>query len=82
MTSYSMSNFVSPSLERILQQNAENKRKFQQRLGQRLDATLIGTSNMDTSRMNKDLMAVTQEMTKLLRKSSRVSEIEKTKVKQ
>ena len=33
MTCYSMSNFVSPSLERILQQNAENKRKFQEMLG-------------------------------------------------
>ena len=38
--------------------------------GERIDATLIGTSDIDTSLMNKDLVAVTQDLAKLLEKSS------------
>lgn len=60
----------SPTLESILQKNANNKKRFEKMLGQRLDATLIGTSDIDTSLMNKDLTAVTNDLAKLLRQSS------------
>ena len=42
---------------------------------------MIGTSDIDTSLMNKDLMAVTEDLAKLLEKFSQVSELEKAKVK-
>lgn len=52
--------------------------KFEKSYGQRLDATLVGTSDMD--KMNKDLMAVTADLASLLKKSQKVSEIEKNKL--
>ena len=52
--------------------------KFEKSYGQRLDATLVGTSDMD--KMNKDLMAVTADLASLLKKSKKVSEIEQNKV--
>ena len=55
-------------------------RLFEQGYGQRLDATLIGTSNIDTSKMNKDLNAVTEDLQNLLKKSNQMAEEEKDKV--
>jgi hypothetical protein len=58
---------------------AKNK-KFEKVYGQRLEATLIGTDDIDTSVLNADLMAVTKDLANLLKKSRKVSEREKSKV--
>ena len=45
-----------------------------------MEATLIGTSDIDTSNMNKDLMAVEEDLHNLIKKSNKLSEMEKSKV--
>ena len=62
-----------------MSQLAKNK-KFEKVYGQRLEATLIGTDDIDTSVLNADLMAVTKDLANLLKKSRKVSEREKSKV--
>lgn len=49
-------------------------------LEQRLDKTLIGSDDIDTSNMNRDLADVTNELANLLKQSKEVAEKEKTKI--
>ena len=56
------------------------KRTFDKQYGQRLDATLIGNSEIDTSQMNKDLLLIEQDLASLLKKSQIIGDQEKSKV--
>lgn len=66
--------------EEIVGQTEELKEADNKSLSQRLDKTLIGSDDMDTSNMNKDLMDVTSELAKMLKQSKDFAEKEKTKV--
>ena len=57
-----------------------DKEFLQKNLKGRIDKTLIGEDDIDTSNRNRDLMEVTNDLEKLLRKSQEVSDKEKTKV--
>ena len=57
-----------------------DKEFLQKNLKGRIDKTLIGEDDIDTSNKNRDLMEVTNDLEKLLRKSQEVSDKEKTKV--
>ena len=54
--------------------------KFEKLYGQRLDATLIGTDEIDLSDLNKDLMSVQNDLANMLKMSQKLSEKEKSKV--
>ena len=57
--------------------DSKTRNKFEKSYGQRLEATLVGTSDIDN--MNKDLVDVTKDLASLLRKSKQVAEQEKSK---
>ena len=52
--------------------DSKTRNKFEKSYGQRLEATLVGTSDIDN--MNKDLVDVTKDLASLLRKSKQVAE--------
>ena len=60
--------------------NIDRNKKFEALYGQRLEATLIGSDEIDLSHLNKDLMSVQNDLANLLKMSQKVSEKEKSKV--
>ena len=55
--------------------SAHKRLQFQQYFGEKIDSTLIGVDEMDTSNLNVDLVNVTKDVQMLLRQSSHLSEI-------
>ena len=45
----------------------DRNNKFERLYGQRLDATLIGTDEIDLSHLNKDLMSVQNDLANMLK---------------
>ena len=58
----------------------DRNKKFEALYGQRLDATLIGSDEIDLSHLNKDLMSVQNDLANLLKMSQKVSEKEQARV--
>ena len=50
------------------------KRYFERTFGKKIDDTLIGEDELETSHLNQDLMDVTTEMKNMLRKSREISQ--------
>ena len=50
------------------------RRYFERTFGKKIDATLIGEDDLETSYLNQDLMDVTTEMKNMLRKSRQISD--------
>ena len=50
------------------------RKYFERTFGKKIDATLIGEDDLETSNLNKDLMDVTEEMKNMLRKSRQISD--------
>ena len=50
------------------------RRYFERTLGKKIDSTLIGEDDLETSDLNQDLVNVTAELQNILRKSSQISD--------